>query len=433
MQIYLYIISRSISRKNMSRRGFRSRTNRTKDTLTYCSILYHFSVTRQPRHGNFGHGVPLWGLALGGWWCWAFHGLAQKNHWHVGLVDMFHRSMTFEDLKWLAKCSTSAVSTCFNLHTTVRPFGSRVQGFGKVQTALRRRREGHQRICRTPCCRELAQDHLYRKQSAWMETTMTYNDIWFKVTISSARFERDAIENAEIMMQEEMKNDTENRAQFWARMELRWLVVFWHLVIANGWWCQASHGSCVGQRHKFQKDETFKTKVRPLLPGGWCQTIPKPNCFWVVLLLCYALLFFHEAGWNPWNGNPDPGWPISPSSRGYKFVKHMFCSTFFFDFDQVMVTTFASQTGIAMATWMSCWQKIIPFGFTRGFRETLSRSTSWWRISLSGTVLKLQTGMVTGSCLILIFFSVSVCGFCSTTGGSSKLYVPYTSCSKFSL
>ena len=160
----------------MSRRGFRSRTNRTKDTMTYRSILYHFSVTRQPRRGNFGHGVPLWGLALGGWWCWAFHGLAQKNHWHVGLVDMFHPSMTFEDLKWLAKCSTSAVSTCFNLHTTVRPFGSRVQGFGKVQTALRRR-EGHQRICRTPCCRELAQDHLYRKQSAWMETTMTYNDV----------------------------------------------------------------------------------------------------------------------------------------------------------------------------------------------------------------------------------------------------------------
>jgi len=47
-----------------------------------------------------------------------------------------------------------------------------------------------------------------------METTMTYNDIWFKVTISSARLERDATEHAEIMMQEEMKNDTENRAQF---------------------------------------------------------------------------------------------------------------------------------------------------------------------------------------------------------------------------
>ena len=28
-------------------------------------------------------------------------------------------------------------------------------------------------------------DHLYRKQSAWMETTMTYNDIWFKVTGSA--------------------------------------------------------------------------------------------------------------------------------------------------------------------------------------------------------------------------------------------------------
>ena len=67
-------------------------------------------------------------------------------------------------------------------------------------------------------------------------------------------------------------------------------------MIAKGWWCQASHGSCVGQRHKFQKDETFATKVRPLLPGGPCQTIPEPNCFWVVLLLCYALLFFHEAG-----------------------------------------------------------------------------------------------------------------------------------------
>ncbi|CAL1167703.1 unnamed protein product [Cladocopium goreaui] len=50
-------------------------------------------------------------------------------------------------------------------------------------------------------------------------------------------------------------------------MELRWLVVFWHLVIAKGWWCQASHGSCVGQRHKFQEDATFKTNVRPLLSG----------------------------------------------------------------------------------------------------------------------------------------------------------------------
>eukprot|EP00435_Cladocopium_sp_Y103_P059516 s1118_g21.t1 len=47
----------------------------------------------------------------------------------------------------------------------------------------------------------------------------------------------------------------------------RWLVFFWHLVTAKGWWCQASPGSCIGQRHKFQKDETFKTTVRPLLQG----------------------------------------------------------------------------------------------------------------------------------------------------------------------
>ena len=74
-------------------------------------------------------------------------------------------------------------------------------------------------------------------------------------------------------------SDTEQRSKchnFEPRMELRWLVVFWHLVIAKGWWCQASHGSCVGQRHKFQEDETFKTKVKPLLQGfqgGQSQTI----------------------------------------------------------------------------------------------------------------------------------------------------------------
>ncbi|CAL1129342.1 unnamed protein product [Cladocopium goreaui] len=36
-------------------------------------------------------------------------------------------------------------------------------------------------------------------------------------------------------------------------------VLFWHLVtVAKGWWCQASHGSCTGQRHKFQKDASLE-------------------------------------------------------------------------------------------------------------------------------------------------------------------------------
>ena len=70
-------------------------------------------------------------------------------------------------------------------------------------------------------------------------------------------------------------------------MELRWLVVFWHLVIANGWWCQASHGSCVRQRHKFQKDETFETKVIPLLPAGGV----KPYQTKLFLGRCVALLY----------------------------------------------------------------------------------------------------------------------------------------------
>eukprot|EP00438_Fugacium_kawagutii_P030628 Skav223898 [mRNA] locus=scaffold2113:44086:49334:+ [translate_table: standard] len=31
---------------------------------------------------------------------------------------------------------------------------------------------------------------------------------------------------------------------------------FWlHVTFAKGWWCQAPHGSCVGQRHKFTETE----------------------------------------------------------------------------------------------------------------------------------------------------------------------------------
>ena len=39
-------------------------------------------------------------------------------------------------------------------------------------------------------------------------------------------------------------------------------VLFWHLVtVAKGWWCQASHGSCTGQRHKFQKDASLEVQL----------------------------------------------------------------------------------------------------------------------------------------------------------------------------
>jgi hypothetical protein len=84
-------------------------------------------------------------------------------------------------------------------------------------------------------------------------------------------------------------------------MELRWLVVFWHLVIAKGWWCQASHGSCVGQRHKFQ-DETFATKVIPLLPAGRVKPYQNQTVFGslccFVMLCCFSmrLVEIHEMG-----------------------------------------------------------------------------------------------------------------------------------------
>eukprot|EP00435_Cladocopium_sp_Y103_P064154 s151_g25.t2 len=44
-------------------------------------------------------------------------------------------------------------------------------------------------------------------------------------------------------------------------------VLVWHLTVTEGWWCQASHGSCVGQRHKFQEDVSFEANVTPLLAG----------------------------------------------------------------------------------------------------------------------------------------------------------------------
>eukprot|EP00435_Cladocopium_sp_Y103_P060611 s97_g22.t1 len=39
------------------------------------------------------------------------------------------------------------------------------------------------------------------------------------------------------------------------------------LILVQGWWCQASHGSCVGQGHYLQKDPNFEARVAASLKG----------------------------------------------------------------------------------------------------------------------------------------------------------------------
>ena len=40
-----------------------------------------------------------------------------------------------------------------------------------------------------------------------------------------------------------------------------------HVTSAKGWWCQASHGSCAGQRHNFQEYLQFNEEAATSLPG----------------------------------------------------------------------------------------------------------------------------------------------------------------------